>query len=178
MTNTTTDVDRAKYPIGPFDMKGQWSEATRADAINDIEQLPARIRAALRELGPSLIDAPYREGGWTVRQLVHHVADSHTNGYIRLKFTLTEENPALPGYQEGTWAELPDSLGDIEPSLRMLDGVHVRWTALWRAMKPGQFARTFQHSQYGPFTLDKLLHLYGWHSRHHVAHIKHAANRR
>ena len=177
MTNTT-GVDIAKYPIGKFDMTAERTAASRAQAISDNEQLPGRMRAAVRQLEPSLIDRPYREGGWTVRQLVHHVADSHMNGYIRLKFALTEDNPELRGYQEALWAELPDSRGDIETSLGILDGVHVRWTALWRGMAPEQFARTFQHSQYGPFSLDKLAHLYGWHSRHHVAHIIGAANRR
>ncbi|HEX6973210.1 MAG TPA: putative metal-dependent hydrolase [Vicinamibacterales bacterium] len=171
MSDTTSDIEQARYPIGRFDMKAERTAATRAQAIVDIEQLPARMRAAVGSLDPAVIDTPYREGGWTIRQLVHHVADSHMNGYIRLKFTLTEDNPALKGYQEALWAELPDSKGEVETSLRILDGVHVRWAALWRSMTPDQFARTFQHSQYGPFTLDALVHLYGWHSRHHVAHI-------
>src|SRR5512133_1640002 len=113
----TSDIDRARYPIGPFDMKAERTAASRAQAIDDIEQLPSRIRAAVGQLDPALIDRPYREGGWTVRQLVHHVADSHMNGYIRLKFALTEDNPELRGYQEALWAELPDSRGELETSL-------------------------------------------------------------
>jgi hypothetical protein len=171
MTNPSSTIDPAKYPIGKFDLRGEFTDATRAAAIADIEQLPARIRAAVGALGPSRIDTPYREGGWTVRQLVHHVADSHMNGYIRLKYALTEDNPPIRGYQEALWAQLPDSRGDIETSLGILDGVHVRWTALWRSLSPAEFARTFQHSEYGTLSLTQLVHLYGWHSRHHVAHI-------
>ena len=130
---TTTTIDRARYPLGPFDWAGEMTDASRADALRDIEQLPARIRSALRDLDSALLDAPYREGGWTVRQLVHHVADSHMNGYIRLKFALTEDNPALKGYEQARWAELPDSQLDIDISLRILDGVHARWAALWRS---------------------------------------------
>lgn len=116
---TTTQADRVRYPAGPFDRAGEMTDSTRAEAIRDIEQLPARMRATVRALDAAQIDAPYREGGWTVRQLVHHVVDSHVNGSTRLKLALTEDNPTVKPVDENLWAELPDRHVDVEMSLRV-----------------------------------------------------------
>lgn len=163
----TTDLS---FPVGRFDKTAPTDAASRGAAIDDIAALPARMRQAVAGLDDR-IDTPYRPGGWTVRQLVHHVADSHMNGYIRLKLGLTEDNPTIKPYQQDLWAELPDSTLPIDISLAILDCVHERWTTICRAMKPHEFMRTIHHPELGPLTLDVHLHLYGWHSRHHVAHI-------
>lgn len=129
------------------------------------------MRAAVQGLTDAQLDTPYRPGGWTVRQLVHHVADSHVNGYIRLKLALTEENPTIKPYEQDRWAELPDSRLPIETSLTLLGSVHERWSTLWTSVTDADLSRTFQHPELGPLTLDTHLQIYGWHSRHHVAHI-------
>lgn len=129
------------------------------------------MRAAVAGLSQAQLDTPYRPDGWTVRQLVHHVADSHANGYVRLKLGLTEQEPMIKPYDQEAWALLPDSRLPIEISHAILDGVHARWTELWRSLAPGEFGRTFRHPEIGTVTLDFHLQMYGWHSRHHVAHI-------
>ncbi len=166
----TMTVDLS-YPVGRFDRTATWTAASRAAAINDIAALPARMRDAVAGLGDAQLDTAYRPGGWTVRQLVHHVADSHMNGYIRLKLGLTEDNPHIKPYEQDAWAALPDSRLPVAPSLSILDAVHQRWTVLWRATTDAQFTRTFIHPELGPLTLETHLHLYAWHSRHHVAHV-------
>ncbi len=164
--------DDLRYPIGLFVPTARLTPELREDAIGDVAALPQTMRNAVAGLTEAQLDAPYRPGGWTVRQLVHHVADSHAHGYIRLKFALAEDNPSIMAYQEAVWANLPDSRLPVDVSLRVLDGVHARWEALWRAMDPGAFARTFRHPEIeGPVTLDRHLALYAWHSRHHVAHV-------
>jgi hypothetical protein len=159
------------FPVGRFDRDAPRTADTRRAAIDDIAALPTTMRRAVGGLSDAQLDTPYRPGGWTVRQVVHHVADSHMNGYIRLKLGLTEENPTIKPYAQDKWAELPDSRLPIGPSLAILDAVHERWTVLWRALTAPQFERTFTHPELGPLTLDIHLHLYAWHSRHHVAHI-------
>jgi uncharacterized damage-inducible protein DinB len=131
------------------------------------------LRAAVEDLGAKQIETPYRPGGWTVRQLVHHVADSHMNALIRLKLALTEDAPTIKPYDENAWAQLADARLPIEVSLGLLDGIHARWVSLCDAMTPQDLARTFRHPEHpdGPRTLDWLLQQYAWHSRHHVAHI-------
>ena len=166
----TMTVDLS-FPVGRFDRTGPWTADSRRSAIEDVAALPARMRAAVQDLTDAQLDTPYRAGGWTVRQVVHHVADSHMNGYIRLKLALTEENPTIKPYVQDAWAALPDSRLPIAPSLAILDAVHQRWTVLWRATRDAQFERTFTHPEMGPLTLDTHVHLYAWHSRHHVAHI-------
>ena len=164
-------TDDLRYPVGRFDRTAPITPGMRAPAMAAIAELPGRIRAAVAGLGDRQIDTPYRPDGWTVRQLVHHVADSHANGYGRLKLALTEDEPTIKPYNQDAWASLPDSRLPIDISLAMIDAVHARWAAIWPAVGPDQFARTFRHPELGLLTLDIHLQLYAWHSRHHVAHI-------
>jgi hypothetical protein len=159
------------YPIGRFDRSAPCTPDTRRAAIEAIAAMPEHLRRALDGLSDAQLDTPYRPGGWTVRQLVHHVADSHANGYVRTKLALTEENPTIKPYLQDAWAALPDSRLPVALSLGFLDGVHARWTALWRSLDDADFSRVFTHPELGPQTLDAQLHLYAWHSRHHVAHV-------
>jgi hypothetical protein len=159
------------YPVGRFDPRAPISPEMRPAAIDAIAMCPARMREAVAGLTDAQLDTPYRPGGWTVRQLVHHVADSHMNGYVRLKLALTEENPTIKPYGQDRWATLPDSGLPIGVSLVLLDAVHERWTTLWRSLRPEDFGRPFNHPEIGPLTIDQHLQIYGWHSRHHVAHV-------
>jgi uncharacterized damage-inducible protein DinB len=162
-----------RYPIGKF----KWpedllSEEQRRRLIEDIAETPARLRAAVAGLSPEQLETQYRPEGWTVKQVVHHVPDSHLNAYIRFKLALTEDEPMVKTYKEGRWAELADSRGpDIETSLRLLESLHGRWVSLLRSLGPADFARTFRHPDLGLVPLDKTLALYAWHGKHHVAHI-------
>jgi len=167
----TNDAD-LRFPIGDLVPVTTLSPAERVAAIADIAALPERLRAAVAGLTDAQLDTPYRPGGWTVRQVVHHLPDSHMNGLIRTKLALTEQEPTIKPYDEKLWAELPDARLPIEISLRLVDGLHARWAETFRAMTPDLFARTFIHPELGgPSTLDRQLHGYAWHSRHHVAHI-------
>jgi hypothetical protein len=159
------------FPVGRFDRTATWTADSRRAAIDDVAALPAKMREAVGGLSEPQLDTAYRPGGWTVRQLVHHVADSHMNGYIRLKLALTEDNPTIKPYEQDAWAALPDSRLPIALSLSILDAVHERWTVLWGATSDAQFQRTFTHPDLGLLTIETHLHLYAWHSRHHVAHI-------
>lgn len=163
--------EELSFPIGRFDRHAPITPEMRTSAIDAIAGLPKAIRAAVAGLRDQQLDTPYRPGGWTVRQLVHHVADSHMNGFIRAKLALTEDNPTIKPYEQDEWARLADMALPIDVSLNMLDGIHLRWATVWRAVTPGQLTRTFQHPEIGPLTLDQHLQLYAWHSRHHVAHI-------
>jgi uncharacterized damage-inducible protein DinB len=161
-----------RYPIGKFQFPADVSAADRQRFIEQIAETPANLRAALENLTPEQLDTPYRPGGWTVRQVVHHVPDSHINSYVRFRLALTEDNPAIKGYEESLWAELPDArTGPVEMSLTLLDALHVRWTALLRSLSEKDLQRTFRHSELGSVRLDQILALYAWHGRHHVAHI-------
>ncbi len=146
------------------------ADARRA-AIDDIRLAPAQLRRALDGLDARQLDTPYRAGGWTVRQVAHHVPDSHLNAYIRLKVALTEEVPTVKPYDEAAWARLPDSKLSIDVSLRLLDAVTERWVVLLDSMGDGEWARTFMHPEVGLTRLDQLAALYSWHGRHHIAHI-------
>ena len=161
-----------RYPIGKFADSLVRTLERRQNLVRDIANLPAQMRAAVTGLGDAQLDTPYRETGWTVRQVVHHVADSHVNAYIRTRWALTEDNPLIKAYDDGAWAELADAkLGPIEPSLAMLQALHLRWVSLWRALPEDAFSRTFRHPESGENTLAKQLELYSWHGQHHVAHI-------
>jgi hypothetical protein len=169
---TMTMTADPRYPAGTFTPQLPATPEVREASIDAIAALPRHMRDAVRALTDAQLDTPYRAGGWTVRQVVHHVADSHMNGFIRLKLALTEERPTIKPYDEKRWAELPDMRLPIEASLAILDHVHARWDAVYRAMAPAQFARTFFHPELNEtLTLDTHVQLYGWHSRHHVAHI-------
>ncbi len=160
-----------RYPIGPLVKVAVLSVQERTEQIAEIARLPAALRAAVQGLSDTQLDTPYREGGWSVRQVVHHVADSHVNAMIRFKWALTESDPTIKPYDEQAWAELPDSRLPIDVSLRLLDALHERWTALLRALPAEDFARPYQHPDTGPHTLDMALGVYGWHGRHHTAHV-------
>ncbi len=161
-----------RYPIGKFSAPASVSDADRAGFISDIAAAPARLRAAVGGLSATQIATPYRDGGWTVRQLAHHVPDSHMNAYIRFKLALTEEEPTIKPYEEARWAELADSAETpVEISLALLDALHTRWVTLLRAIKPADWSRKFRHPEMGPMTLERTLALYAWHGKHHVAHI-------
>jgi hypothetical protein len=163
--------DDLRYPIGPLTFAPPSPELRRA-AVADVAALPETLRAAVAGLGDAQLDTPYRPGGWTVRQLVHHIADSHMNAFIRLRLALTEANPTIKPYDEKLWAMLPDMRLPIESSLQILDGLHRRWSDVFAHMSDGDFARTWVHPEHGrALTLDELAQNYGWHSRHHVAHI-------
>lgn len=165
-------TDDLRYPIGRPRFDAEPTPAWRRDRIAEIEEIPARLRAAIAGLSPEQIETPYRPGGWTVRQVVHHVPDSHLNAYIRLKWALTEDEPTIKLYEEARWAELPDSRETpLEVSLSLLENVHHRMVLLLRSLAPQDFARTFRHPEHGVLNLDWMLALYSWHGRHHVAHI-------
>ncbi|MEK6570441.1 MAG: YfiT family bacillithiol transferase, partial [Bacteroidota bacterium] len=140
--------------------------------IQHLADAPANLRGAVRGLSDRQLDTPYRPGGWTVRQVVHHVPDSHLNAYIRFKLALTENEPTIKPYEQQLWAELPDArTGPIEMSLALLEALHKRWVLLLQSLNPSDFNRTFRHPELGLMTLDRTLALYAWHGRHHVAHI-------
>jgi uncharacterized damage-inducible protein DinB len=160
-----------KYPVGKFTPVADPGTDVLEQSAAELAALPSRIRAAVEGLSDAQLDTPYREGGWTVRQVVHHVADSHMNGLIRVKLALTEESPTIKPYAEHLWAELPDSKLPIELSLRILDGVHQRLDAIIAGMTSADYAKTFVHPANGLTRLDNWVQLYAWHSRHHVAHI-------
>jgi uncharacterized damage-inducible protein DinB len=161
-----------RYPVGKFDGKAPANEGERKQFIRDIEETPAKLRAAIRGLSEEQLNTPYRDGGWTVRQVIHHVPDSHLNSYIRFKLALTEDEPTIKPYMEDRWAELADSrLTPIETSLTLLDSLHQRWVLLLRSFTPEDWKRTFRHPDMGLLSLDKTVALYSWHGRHHVAHI-------
>jgi len=169
----TTMAEDLRYPIGKFHYGGRSSDdQQRRRFIEQIEQTPAKMRAAVQGLSEEQLDTPYRPEGWTVRQLVHHVPDSHLNAYIRFKLALTEAEPTIKPYDEKLWATLQDSRQTpIETSLRLLEALHQRWTILLRSLRPEDFARSFKHPELGLVSLDKNLALYAWHGGHHVAHI-------
>jgi hypothetical protein len=162
-----------RYPVGPFAFDPQITPDKRKTWIAQIAALPTELKAALSALPPGGLDRPYREGGWTARQVVHHLADSHMNAHTRMRLALTEDNPRIKTYEEAEWARLPDAQhADPEPSLAVLEGLHRRWEILLQSLTPEQFARTAEHPAWGPITVDFLLQMYAWHCRHHVAHIR------
>jgi len=161
-----------RYPIGRAETKPVLSDAERRAAIDAIAATPANLRAAVAGLTPEQLDTPYRDGGWTVRQVVHHVPDSHMNAYVRFKLALTEDEPAIKTYAEDRWAKLADSqTTPIEVSLLLLETLHNRWDTVLRAMTPEDFQRPLLHPDHGRITLDQMLGIYSWHGRHHVAHV-------
>lgn len=160
------------FPIGRFAYAGEHTEGQRRELIDRIESAPARLRAAVEDLTPEQLDTPYRLGGWTVRQVVHHVPDSHIHSYCRFRLALTEDTPSVKGYDQDRWAQLSDSrTAPVEVSLALLESLHRRWVITLRSMIPADFGRTFLHSELGPVTLDRNVALYAWHGDHHVAHI-------
>ncbi|MBI4641727.1 MAG: bacillithiol transferase BstA [Candidatus Tectomicrobia bacterium] len=161
-----------RYPIGEFKIEGDITHEQRQKLIDEIASTPAKVRSAVERLSQEQLDTPYRPGGWTVRQVVHHLADSHLNSYTRFRLALTEEEPTIKPYDQARWAELDDArMAPVEISLALLEALHRRWVLLLRSLTPGDFARTFLHPELGIVTLDATLRLYEWHGRHHTAHI-------
>ena len=161
-----------RYPIGKFTWSGSSTPEERSHFIEDIAATPQRMRSAVAGLNSTQLDTAYRDGGWTVRQVVHHVPDSHMNSYIRFKFALTEHEPTIKPYDEAVWAQLVDArTGPIEPSLDLLEGLHQRWTLLLRSLSDQEVKRKFYHPELGVVTIEQYMALYAWHGKHHVAHI-------
>ena len=166
------------YPIGRFKKPGKVDAKTRAGYIQQIADTPALLRRAVERLDDAQLDTPYREGGWTVRQVVHHLPDSHLNAYVRLKLALTEPGPTIKPYDETLWAELPEArTGPIALSLDLLEALHRRWVAAMKPLPAESFARIYQHPEMGTMALDEMLALYAWHGPHHVAQITALAER-
>jgi hypothetical protein len=162
-----------QYPIGKFSYDRPYSEAERSVLIAQIEQAPAEMRRAFEQLPPGGIDTPYRPGGWTARQVIHHVPESHMHSYLRCKFAMTETDPAIQPYDEAVWAVQPDvAITAPEISLALVDALHQRWVGFLRTLKPEDWKRTFRHPELGTVTLDRTLGLYAWHGRHHAAHLR------
>jgi hypothetical protein len=165
-------VSDLQYPIGKFHFDGTLSDEQKQKCIDDISRSAAALRAAVSGLSEAQLDTPYRPGGWTVRQVTHHVPDSHMNAYLRFKLALTENEPTIKPYEQGLWAQLEDSKSTpIEVSLTLLDSLHDRWVRLLRSMKEEDWKRSFRHPELGLVSLEKNVALYSWHGRHHVAHI-------
>ena len=160
-----------RYPIGEFERNFDISPEARERRIQTLIDLPSKLETAVAGLTDEQLDTEYRPGGWTVRQTAHHIPDSHSNALIRFKWALTEDSPAIKAYYEDRWATLGDSKMPIEVSLRLIQAVHDRWVALLRSMSEDDFKRTFHHPETGEWTLEGVLALYDWHSRHHTAHI-------
>ena len=165
-------MEDLRFPIGRFQRPASLSPEQRRDAIDSIAATPARLRAAVAGLDAAQLDTPYRPDGWTIRQVIHHVPDSHSNALIRFKLALTEDVPTIKPYDEAAWAKLEDArTTPIETSLSLVDGLHDRWVRILNAMSPADFARGLRHPENGPMTLDQMLALYEWHGRHHVGHV-------
>ncbi|HEV2490437.1 MAG TPA: bacillithiol transferase BstA [Candidatus Acidoferrales bacterium] len=161
-----------RYPIGKFQGSAKLTDDERKKLIAQVEETPNKLRAAVKGLSREQLMTPYRDGGWTVQQVVHHLADSHINAYTRFKLALTEDEPTIKPYNETRWAELSDSkTTPVETSLALMDGLHERWINLMHGMSAAEFGRKMKHPERGTMTLDETLGLYAWHGRHHVAHI-------
>jgi uncharacterized damage-inducible protein DinB len=162
-----------RFPIGRFERRDELSPDERRAMIDTISAAPAKLREAVEGLSQERLDTPYREGGWTVRKVVHHLPDSHLNAYTRLKLALTEDDPVIRPYDEAAWAGLPDSRDTpADVSLSLLEALHARWVTLFRSLRDDEFRRTLRHPDHpGVLTVDWLVAMYAWHSRHHVAHI-------
>jgi uncharacterized damage-inducible protein DinB len=159
-----------RYPIGDFD-KSMVDPSRRAEYIRTYSELPTKLAAAVKDLTDEQLDTPYRDGGWTLRQTGHHLADSHMNGLLRIKFALTEDAPTIKPYFEDRWAKLTDSALPIDASLKILEGVHERLTEILQNLSDDDYQRTYVNPESGPWTIDAFIALYAWHSRHHTAHI-------
>lgn len=165
-------IDDPRYPTGKFHFNPDVTPEIRRRAIDTIRDTPAALRAAVRGLTGAQVNTPYRDEGWTVRQVVHHVPESHMNAYIRFKLALTEDNPTIKPYNEDGWSKLEDvARVPIETSITLLEALHERWVALLETLGPADFARPLLHPEIGRITLDRLLQLYAWHGPHHVAHV-------
>ena len=162
-----------RYPVGRFQFQEDRGAGARLDAIAAIAQFPHAFRAAATSLSEAQLATPYREGGWTARQVIHHVSDSHINAYVRTRWLLTEDRPTIKAYDEKGWAELPDATSaPIELSLALIAATHARWTRLLESLPDEAFDRALIHPVNGPMTLEKLVQMYAWHGRHHMGHVQ------
>jgi hypothetical protein len=165
-------MENLKYPIGKFSFQAPSTAEQRREWTAEIAAVPARLRAAIAGLNEKQLDMPYRDGGWTVRQVIHHVPESHMNAYIRFKLALTESEPTIKPYDEAAWAELAETRETpVEVSLALLEALHTRWVNLIKSMTDDDFAKSFRHPELGVVPLEKNLALYAWHGKHHTAHI-------
>lgn len=168
-----------RYPIGRFRVPEEASAAMRAQWLDELRRAPHALRSAVAGLAPHQLDTPYRDGGWTVRQLVHHVADSHMNAYVRFKLALTEDEPTVKAYDEAAWADLPDARMPVDVSLDLLDALHARWVELLERLDESAWRRSFVHPESGAsIPLVRNLALYAWHGAHHTAHVSRLRERR
>lgn len=168
------DLENLRFPVGRFErLKAPLDRAARAALIDIVDAAPGRFRALVTGASDAQLDTPYRPGGWTVRQVVHHVPDSHMNAYVRMKVAVTEDSPSIKAYEEARWAELPDGKSaPAEISLALLEALHRRWVPFMRNLADTDFAKAYVHPELGPVALDEALSLYAWHSRHHEGHVK------
>jgi hypothetical protein len=168
-----TSIDALRFPVGKFAAVKDTDAAMRAKWIDDIAATPENIAALVGNMTPAQMKTPYREGGWTAAQVVHHMADSHVNAYIRTRFALAEDHFTVKPYDENRWAQFPDAMeADVSPSLNILEGLHARWAALLRTLTPADFSRQLHHPERGPMTIDSLVQLYAWHGKHHAGHLR------
>jgi hypothetical protein len=167
-------VDSVRYPVGPMQrIREPLDEAGRGPHLAVIERAPEILRARVMGLSDAELARTYRQGGWTVRQIVHHLADAHMNAYVRMKLAVTEDMPVVKSWEETRWAELPEArTGDVAISVALLEGLHRRWVAFLRALDPASFRRAFRHYEWGDVTIDECVTMYSWHCRHHIAHIE------
>lgn len=166
-------IEQMRYPIGKYVVPERMDQEQIAEWIADLTRLPSALRMAVKSLSDAQLDTPYRPGGWSLRQVVHHLPDSHMNAYIRFKLSVTEDNPVIKPYHEDRWAETGEAkFSDVEMSLNLLDALHIRWTAFLRTLQRDQLKRTYTHPEYNKtFALDEVLGMYVWHGKHHLAHI-------
>jgi len=168
----TPSLDDIRYPIGRFEFYAPYNSDDRPVWLAQLAEAPANLRAAVAGLNDQQLDTPYREGGWTLRQVVHHLADAHVNWYIRPKLAVTEDQPTIKPYAEQLWAELPDARSSpIEPSLAMFEGVHARFVRFFGSLAPGDWSRKFMHPEWGALKVEDVLRAMAWHARHHTGHI-------
>lgn len=176
--STLSELDELRFPIGPFSRPASSMAGIRAAHIQTLRLLPERLKAALSGLTDHQLDTPYREGGWTVRQVVHHVADSHANAYIRFRLSLTEDWPTVKAYDQAAWADLADARWlPVDISLHLIAALHTRWVSLLESLSDGDFHKGYVHEEYGRQNLAQSLASYDWHSRHHTAHITNLRSR-
>lgn len=169
-----SDVERLRYPVGRAPREtAPMDPPARAELVTILEQTPSTLRNLVEGLSDAALDVPYRPGGWTIRQVVHHLPDSHMNAYVRMKRAATEDSPAISTYEEGLWAELADGKSaPVGMSLDLLDALHRRWVAFLRGLPDDAFQKTYTHPQLGRVTIDSALRMYAWHCRHHTAHVR------
>ena len=173
------DLEQQRYPVGRFQRPAEpLDAATRSSLVDEIERTPKIFRALVEGLTDAELDTAYRDGGWTIRQVVHHLPDSHMNSYVRVKLAVTEDTPVIKGYDEGRWAELPDARSaPVALSLDLLESLHRRWVLFLRRLSDQDFLKAYVHPELGKVPLYEVVAMYAWHGRHHAAHIRHALQR-